>query len=80
MPAPDTVKKLRRLAKKEGMPDMVCIEREQFNRLKNLAKAYVCNVIDDVNRLESKGKADEQMIELRASAKKELKQIRAFRP
>jgi hypothetical protein len=64
----EAVAKLRRLAKAEGLREIVCIEKRQLRRLKQLALAYLQMVADD-GRL----KAD-----TRAAAKKEYGNLKRF--
>ncbi len=80
MPDADAIKKLRRLGKSQGVPDLVVLDRKQFKRLKNFAMAYLQRVIDDPVDGQVTAYSTAAAIETRNLAKKELKKIKTFRP
>lgn len=69
--------KLRRLAREQGMPDVVCIERRQLNRLKILAIAYLEKVAQEASETTDGDPATSASLRaISADALAEIKQIK----
>lgn len=74
-----TMQRLRRLARANGMPDIVCIEAKQLARLKTLAIAYLEKVVEESfpdPDVPVDPPTKESLEMMRAAAKKEIGQIR----
>jgi hypothetical protein len=68
--------KLRRIARAQGMPDLVCIEKRQLARLKTLAIAYLEKVVEEAKGTTGDKATDASIKMIQADALKEIKQIK----
>lgn len=68
--------KLRRQARAQGMPDVVCIEKRQLARLKTLSIAYLEKVVEESKGTTGDAATDASLNAIAADAKKEIAQIK----